>query len=192
MSLPSQWAAKALETFRSLGFFAQEAGLSDAELADRLLARHEADWGEPLDPTARPQLADQRLLMYDAARVWWRDIEIVSPGANAYVEVLQEWAAISLGVLTPEEPVEHWAGPGGPCRLTFRQDGRQWELLHADGGNEFLDVCGLRRLANEAMAGSERRFEISDAGGMPDFVILLAPHERRLLETERDWSFYDF
>jgi hypothetical protein len=55
-------------------------------------------WDGPLPPeeVARDiQLAEMLLLLGDRRRVWWRDLEGVFAGEEAYVSTLTEWAGRS-------------------------------------------------------------------------------------------------
>ena len=78
--------------YRELGFFADLAGLSDPEAADRLLERYRSTHTSVFEPNFLGLFGDLALLSLDEDRIWWMDLEAdVFAGENAYVRMLGEW-----------------------------------------------------------------------------------------------------
>jgi len=97
------WYVDAARYFRAMGFFSKYSGLSDEELASRLMDEVSREWDDPCPPGAGndTQKADMFLLMTDRDRVWHGDLEFVYPGENAYVQFLNGLAAVSRGAFRP-------------------------------------------------------------------------------------------
>jgi hypothetical protein len=186
-----EWLVAALRTYRAAGFFADRSDLPDAALAELLQEEHEDEWAERLGPDPdMPALAEVRLLAYDRARTWWRDLEAdVAPGNDVYVRVLNEWAAISGGAFHLDRVTERWAAPAGPIAVDVETGGRRWELRPAMR-DDWLDldvVNGLNGLLAEL--GSPRRFVTLSPGDQTALVTALTPAERERIERERGIRF---
>lgn len=174
--------------FRQLGFFAAQASLSDAALADWLAARIDEDWGARLADLARTrEQADLYLLLQDQQRVYLAPDKYFYPGEDGYLDIIRRCAR-----LTPEdtglEPLqEDWLTDEGPVDVHFTARGRSHLFTAADP--KYLDARLFERL-NEAIAPSLGKFFVSDALGMPNVVLLLSDAEARRLREERGWSFW--
>jgi hypothetical protein len=183
------WLVETVRYFRGLDFFAAERLLSDEQLVRKVEAAHRANWDEPLDPAAGAQLADMYVVATDPTRIWWRDIECVYQGANAYVEILGEWAAISRGAFFPTHVSETWRSPRGPVEVEFSVGAVRHRFIHQDGHDDFVDMRIVRAI-NQAIGATGYQFAVCDEGGMPNFVVALTRDEQARLERERGWRFY--
>ncbi|WP_128567244.1 hypothetical protein [Methanocella paludicola] len=182
------WYVDAARYFRAMGFFSKYSGLSDEDMAARLMDDVCREWDEPCPSGAEkdPQLADVYLLTTDRERVWHGDLEFVYPGENAYVQFLNELAAISRGAFRPLDVSEKWKGERGPVDVEFTAGGRRFKFVH--GGGDMLDPA-IVRTVNEAIKESGVRFEVCDNLGMPNFIVALTSDERARLAA-RGWKFW--
>ena len=150
-------------------------------------------WGAdlPLRPWDDMQRADMIVLAVDKTRVWAGDPVRVYRGADAYVETLHEWAAISRGALAPEDITETWRSDDGPVEITFTLGGARHLLVHLDGHDDYLNM-GIIREINRLIEPSGYRFTIADASGLSQQVIVLTSDEQAQLERDRGWEFLDY
>jgi hypothetical protein len=179
------WFSDAIRYFRGFGFFASHAG-SDNELGEAIKAYWHGDWDEFLAGVRDLPSADQFLLVADMKRVCWHDLEGVYRGANCYVEVLNEWAAISQGLFLPEQIQETWQGDNGPADVTFLLDGKKHTFIHRSG--DFLEH-GILQIINQTLARTSFRFEVATDYGDSNWIALLDQDEKKRLKTERGWHF---
>lgn len=179
----------AIDELFALGFFADLGAMAPAERARTVQDRAIRERDELPDPTRNPQLRDMVLMSTDRARVWWRDIEGVMPGERFYETTLAEWAAISRGTFAPSSVEENWRGDRGPAHIHFELGGKSVEFVHSVQAGDMLDprILGL---INRHLPASAGRFCVSDAGGMPNFVVFLTRPERAAFEA-RGWIFYE-
>jgi hypothetical protein len=171
-----------------MGFFAQYGNLSEAELARQVKSAVARDWDTPFPERAMEdvQAADMFLLMADRNRAWYGDLERVYRGANAYVEVLREWSAISRGAFMPEAITETWKGDAGPVDVEFTLQGKRHRFMHT--GGDMIDTRILA-LINRLIVPSGYAFEACDNLGMPSFILVLTKPEKARLTAERKWRF---
>src|SRR5688572_6513862 len=179
------WFLDAIRYFRDFGFFASHHG-SDDEVAEVIKSYWGGDWDEFLSGVSDRLSADQLLLVADTKRVWWHDLEGVYQGANCYVEVLNEWSAISQGLFLPEQIQETWQGASGPVDVTFLLDGKKYTFVHRNG--DFLEH-GILQLINQTLARTSFRFEVATDYGDSNWIALLDQDEKKRLKTERGWHF---
>ena len=151
------WFSDAIRYFRSFGFFESHQG-SDEELAEIIKSYWRGDWDEYLAAVSDSPSADQLLLVADTKRVWWHDLEVVYRGANYYVDVLNEWAAISRGQFTPEQIQEIWQGENEPVEVTFTFNNNTYTFMHRSG--DFLEH-GILQLINQALSHTPFRYEVA-------------------------------
>lgn len=204
------WLVEKVRAYRRLGFFqAQEdrgqvtgdepgcrhvpiglprpayGGMPDARVADLLLRHHESEWGRPFDPEEDHEAV--RVAESDVDRMARIDTECVSPGADAYVDVVLAMARISRGRFQPADVREAWEGEDGPVRVSFTLDGRRREIALEVTG-DYLDehvVDGV----NAMLAGAGWRFERLVTGDQTMLLVALSASERRALEREHGWRF---
>ena len=170
---------------REIGWFADRAESTEAELGDEIAAAMAETLGEavgPDDPYLELLVAEQ-----DPSRVWWSDLEAdVSDGNGVYVATLQEWAAISSGAFAPSEIEETWASEVGPVTVAFELAGTRHEL-HPTYLEDWIDPM-IATSINELIARSARRFEFVEAFDQTAFVVALTADEKAALE-DRGWCF---
>ena len=126
-------------------------------------------WDGPLPPeeVARDmQMADMLLLVGDRRRVWWRDLEGVFAGEDAYVSTLTEWAVISRGAFAPEEIVERWHSEDGPADIEFVVGGQRHRVAHPHLCDDFLNIAIISGI-NRLIGDSGYHFAVCDNLGMP-------------------------
>ncbi len=180
------WLLEAVKYFRTLGFFAEDAALSDQELASQLKQRYLERVGEDFKPS--DSLADLSLLALDDTRAWWNDAEAdVFNGHEVYVRTLQAWGAISRGSFLPEDIEETWESEAGPVRLTFTHKGRRFKL-NPEYLNDFLDLTILMPV-NQLIADTGVQFEVYEPFDQTAFIVALTLSEKARLQTERGWRF---
>jgi hypothetical protein len=170
---------------RSLGLFADRAGMTDAALAAAVETAMADVWGAPEDVLA--SLIELVVAEQDPTRVWWRDLEAdVAQKNEVYAQTVAEWAEISAGAFEPSDIVETWQGPDGPVIIGFTLDGTA-RTLSPEYLEDWIDPRILAPI-NEAIAGSGRRFELVKAFDQTAFVIALTEDERTGFEA-RGWCF---
>lgn len=185
------WLAEAVPYFRSRGFFADERQQPDEAVIARVRAYYRRDWDDYIGSAPDRPAADQFLLMADTARVWFRDLECVYRGDEAYAGSLREWAAISRGIFTPTQIAETWRAAEGPVDVTFVFRGVQHTFVHRDGHDDFIDL-EIIHMINRLLTDTPYRFEACDNLGDCRFIVVLDHHEKTRLKQERGWSFCDF
>lgn len=178
------WLSEAVRYFRSLGFF--ESALSDDQVGEEIKAYWRGEWDEFLAGTRDRPSADQLLLVADTKRVWWHDLEGVYQGANFYVDVLNEWAAISRGQFFPEQIQESWHGEDGPVEVSFVLNGNRHSFVHRSG--DFLEH-EILQLINQALASTRFRYEVATDYGDSNWIAMLDQNEKQRLQRERGWHF---
>jgi len=125
---PRAWLVASVRYFQTLDFYGEHLDLRDDTLVAAITEAVRRHWDGPLPPegVARDtQVGDMILLLGDRRRVWWRDLEGVFAGEDAYVTTLTEWAAISRGAFAPKEIVERWHSADGPATVEFVLDGKR-------------------------------------------------------------------
>ncbi|MEX1171111.1 MAG: hypothetical protein WEG56_00730 [Chloroflexota bacterium] len=169
---------------RPAGLFADRTDATDADLAAEIERSMAETWGEidHNDPLFELFVAE-----HDRTRVWWRDLEAdVSDGSEVYRSVLEEWAAISVGVFAPTAIEERWASLDGPVTVTFEHGGTA-QLLEPDHIEDWIDPR-IATTINELIASSGRRFDFVKAFDQTAFVMALTDDERASLAS-RGWCF---
>jgi len=180
----SAWTLQTVTALRRIGFFATWPG-SDAEVAAELDDRRRATTGAPFDPT--DVWSELELAAEDTARVWWCDTESeVTPGAQAYVTAIGQWAAISQGALVPEQVEEAWDQPAGQVRIGVRLDGVTHQLV-AHVIDDYLDVSLIDQL-NELLADRGVAFQQLTTGDQTAYLLAVSPEQHHAL-NERRWPF---
>ena len=187
---PHAWLITSARYYQTLDFYTEYLDLPDEELPDAIREAVRWHWDGPLPPeeVARDiQLADMLLLLGDRRRVWWRDLEGVFAGEDAYVTTLTEWAAISRGAFAPEEIVERWHSEDGPADIEFVLGGRH-RVSHPNVRDDFLNIAIISEI-NRLIGDSGHHFAVCDNLGMPSWVVALTREEEGRLRHERGWSF---
>lgn len=160
--------------------------MDDAQVADVILRRHEAEWGQPFDPEEDD--AAVRVAEHDAWRMARIDAECVAHGEDAYVDVLLALARISRGGFRPEDVRESWDAPeDGPVRVSFTLEGEPREIA-LDVSGDYLDDRVVDDV-NMMLVGQGWRFERVETGDQSMLLVALSPRERRALEEEHGWRF---
>jgi hypothetical protein len=179
------WFWDAIRYFRALGFFASHRD-SDDELGESIKSYWRGDWEQLLAGVSDYPSADQLFLAADTKRVWWHDLEGVYRGANFYVDVLNEWAAISRGLFIPEQIQEVWHGDNGPVDVTFLADGNKHTFVHRNG--DFLEH-EILQLINQTLSNKSFGYEVAIDFGDSNWISVLNHDEKKRLMTERSWHF---
>lgn len=185
------WLVASARYFQTLGFYMDHLNLPDDALLDAIRKAVLWHWDGPLPPeeVARDtQLADMVLLIGDRSRVWWRDLEGVFAGEEAYISTLTEWATISRGAFAPEEIVERWHSEDGPADIEFMLGGQRYRVAHPNLRDDFLNIAIISDI-NRLISDSSYHFAVCDNLGMPNWVVALTHEEEDSLRHERGWSF---
>ncbi len=185
-----EWLAEAVRYFHGMGFFAHYAGMADDDIAAKIREYHGADWEEYITSARDQASADMFLLMADPYRVWFRDLEGVYKGDNAYAHTLEEWASISRGAFHPTDIEETWESDAGPVRVMFTFDGARHEYVHANGDDDFINL-EILKMVNWLLRDAPYRLEAADNLGDCRFIVALSRDERDRLYRDRGWSFCD-
>ena len=85
---PHAWLITSARYYQTLDFYTEYLDLPDEELPEAVREAVRWHWDGPLPPeeVARDiQLAEMLLLVGDRRRVWWRDLEGVFAGEEAYL-----------------------------------------------------------------------------------------------------------
>lgn len=164
---------QAIDFYRSLGFFASQP--NNSALLEQFAYEH---YGEPYNPDKR--FDDVYLLPFDGERVWCGDPECdVCDENQVYAEVLNEWAAIADGLFAPQDIGEKWNSETGPTTVSFRQNGKQYEL-HPEWHDDYLDLSVLEEI-NRIVQTSGRSFAcFSDVNYAIVFVVTDAQRQQLL------------
>jgi hypothetical protein len=177
--------AERVAALRAVGLFADQATISDADLATEVEAGLADTFGAAED--VPPDILDLAVAEQDRARVWWRDLEAdVVDGNDVYVQTLDEWGDISAEAFAPTDIVVSWAGSDGPVTVEFAQGGATHDVSPAYL-EDWIDP-GILVPINELIADSGRRFELYKAFDQTAFVMALTDAERRGFEA-RGWCF---
>jgi hypothetical protein len=190
LSVHNTWLETALRTYTANGFFKGRAG-SIEELAADLNQQHHERWGEDLGPLpGQPQLSEVLVLSYDSDRTWWQDTEAdVCDGNGVYAEVLEQWAAISLGSFRPARVAERWATADGPIAVTLELDGRPRSLAPRVL-DDYLDMGILASIDGWlAESRAARRAATLETGDQTAFVTFLTAEERSRIQADRGIRF---
>lgn len=184
---PGESLVESVGAFRSLGFFADEPRLDDAEVLERIQRAYQREWGESIEPD--DPLADVYLLAADTGRVWWDDLEADAlEGNGVYVDTLKAWGKISRGWFRPRQIREHWAGVEGPVTISYTSSGQRREL-RPDWNDAWIDlnlVCQI----NRTLASNAGELAVVKTFEQTAVVLALTPREREQLE-QRGWEFED-
>lgn len=180
-----KWLLQSVQYFRSLGFFAEYAALSDEQLATHLtqaaMERHGV-----IDPA--DQLADLMLLSLDEQRVWWDDTEAdVCAENKVYVDTLAGWSKISRGAFKPENIRETWDHESGPIHVEFEHQGKKI-TLHPSFQDDYIDLNILQSI-NKIVADTGIQFRVHAIFDQTAFIVALTQDEKRKLEKDRGWKF---
>jgi hypothetical protein len=207
MHANQQYFNAALGTLRQCGFFESFGDPSDAQVAatflESLRLRYATDSFYQQYPEHRP---DQQLLnrfsgspsptdykalaAYDTERVWAGDLEAdVCAGNNVYVRLVEDYAQLSMGTLTPFDVTETWQSEEGPVTLTFYSKGQCFttELAYY---NDWIDGEAFSFL-DDAMCtqgfSSEIHAEVDT--GQDVFYVRATEEEKNRMEQLLGWSF---
>lgn len=176
-----------IEYLRGLGFFADYAQHSSAEILEILRIPTELPNGDDLFfQDTIDSVSDEALfLLADWKRVWWTHYGIdILPDEDSYVEILSNLAAISRGAFNPQNITETWAEDESEITLSFELNGKQHELS-PDANNHFDSL--LVGEINDLIRESGRQFEqLSDD---PIAYVCLTLEEKARLVSERGWIF---
>jgi len=185
---PREFLLDCARFYRSFGFFAQHAALTDEQLADELDRIRQEEWEWHLDPNTP---MDQVILAgWDKDRVWWEDAyEWLGDVETMYRDALQGWARISRGAFRPTEIVETWSGPDGPVTVDFTMDGRRYRLSPEASG-ETLDTNILGAI-NGLIVPSGLRFVAVNTTDQTTRLVVVTPAEQDAL-ARRGWPFEDW
>jgi hypothetical protein len=188
MEDPGSAYLDAIRFYRSLGFFSKRASMSDEQLTKKVTEEIIREWDATFPGGVKfsRQLADLFVLMTDNSRVWFSDLECVYPGENAYIQFLSELKSISRGSFSPENIKETWHTPRGPVDVEFMLNKAPCKFIHDPG--DMIDTKIIKYL-NTLIKSSGINFEISDALGMPNFIIALKKEEKDIIERERGLKF---
>lgn len=202
-----EWVAQALQFYRPMEFFSDQAGLSDEELAEELIERRQkihSDSYVEIDKESREEaakeheeweivapavFAEMALLGEDKHRIWWEDGEIdFGPGDNVYKKFLEDCSRISRQAFTISDVEEEW-------------DGEQLEGVTFDWGEDRWRVCpnemygwidfDILEQINDIIAETGYRFYMHWTGDQTSYIVVLSEEEKQKMEIERGWDFFD-
>jgi hypothetical protein len=129
------------------------------------------------------------LLLGDRRRVWWRDLEGVFAGEEAYVSTLTEWAGRSrAGRLRLGRSSSAGTAKRG------RRTSSSWLTAGATASptpnvrDDFLNIAIISEI-NRLIGRTGYHFAVCDNLGMPSWVVALKREEEKRLRGERGWSF---
>ena len=185
------WLVVSARYFQTLGFYTEHLDLPNDLLLDTIKEAVRWHWDGPLPPeevASDMQLADMILLLGDRSRVWWRDLEGVFAGEDAYVTTLTEWATISRGAFAPEQIIERWHSANGPADIEFLLGSQRYRVAHPNMRDDFLNIAILSDI-NRLIGDSGYHFAVCDNLGMPNWVVALTREEEDRLRHDRGWSF---
>jgi hypothetical protein len=167
--------------YRGLGFFAALRDLSDRDLAERLAARHEDEWDEPLPPPASlPPMPDILVMTKDPDRAWWLDLECDAlPANDVYVDALRRLERISNGKFAPEDPQEIWEADESHATVSFALGATRHEIP-VRSGDGWFDAALVSRV-NDLIAGNRGAFCVVTPGDQTVVILYLTDEERTLL-----------
>jgi hypothetical protein len=188
---PRMWLVVSARYFQTLGFYTEHLDLPNDLLLDTIKEAVRWHWDGPLPPeevASDMQLADMILLLGDRSRVWWRDLEGVFAGEDAYVTTLTEWATISRGAFAPEQIIERWHSDDGPADIDFMLGSQRYRVAHPNLRDDFLNIAILSDI-NRLIGDSGYHFAVCDNLGMPNWVVALTREEEDRLRHDRGWSF---
>ncbi len=158
------WLVVSARYFQTLGFYTEHLDLPNDPLLDAIREAVRWHWDGPLPPeeVARDmQLADMILLLGDRSRVWWRDLEGVFAGEDAYVTTLTEWATISRGAFAPEQIIERWHSEDGPADIEFMLGSQRYRATHPNLRDDFLNIAIISDI-NRLIGDSGYHFAVCD------------------------------
>ena len=177
--------------FREMGFFVEFNNLTNEEVIAEVLDV----WGEDnLEDTVSPGETqperDCTILACDRSRVWAMSFEGVLRGADTYVEVIHEWAAISRRVFMPKKIREIWPNvEGDPVRIMFTVGVQDYTFIHKNGSDDYIDTKVLR-VINQSIAHTPYRFEgCRNCIDVCRCILVLTAEEKAKLAHERGWTF---
>ncbi len=168
----SNWFAKIILYFRNLGFYQDDATLTDDELINKIKESQNHSW---LDRTAL-----LLILAEDKKRIWYCDSEIYY--SQQYVKLLKEWGNISCGEFLPENITEAKNKKGEKILIKFTHKQQQIEIL-ADDYGDWLDI-GIFEEINELIKDSKRQFWNIVTGSQELCLICLTADEKGSLEKD--------
>lgn len=170
-----------LEFLRKIGFFSDVSAYEMESLVAHL-DEFVALSGMFLDT------APWLVAAYDQSRLWWKSVRTnVSPASQAYVKVLQEWSAISLGTLPLEQVTERWQGERGPLTVDFLCKGRPVTLSPKFVG-AWIDISLINEVNKIVGPTHGQFFEVVIPQELTAQVVLLPPAHKTLLQ-QRGWKF---
>jgi len=202
--------------FRSLGFFSQEADLSNEQLVLRIFGEGKEaglsisnpspaedvvreDTGDPefdamiwRSIRPRPDYPDWNLVSRDKSRVWWEDGEgDITPGDEVYVCTLMAWSRISRGTFLPTNAREVWhkpkAWPECKVKLEFLLNGRK-KLLEPWDSFGWIDYSLIESI-NKLIAKTGFAYYSFDTQDQTTGLVVLTSEEKHRLVEERNWKF---
>lgn len=177
---------RAVQLYRSLGFFDSFRELTNEDLAERLVDAYRAKTRGRGDLRRPSELRDLSLLALDTSRTWWEDMESdVFRGNEAYVRILNQWAAISRGNFRPERIAEQWHSDQGPIDVSFAVAGR--EITWSTDVVEWIDERLLDTI-NTLILPTGVQFQHFFTGDQSAFVVALTREERDAIARERPWN----
>ncbi len=188
------YVVDSIRFFREMGFFIEFDNLSDEEIIAEILdVWGSDDLGDIVSSKEPKPERDCTILAADRSRVWAMSLEGVLRGADAYVELIHEWAAISRGVFTPKSVRETWPKvEGDPVHIMFAVETQEYLFVHKNGWDDYIDT-NILRVINQSIAHTPYRFEgCRNCIDICRCILVLTAKEKAKLMHERDWMFCDW
>ena len=184
-----EWIVESVEFFRQLGFFGQWRNLPTEKLICKLEQLQEESGLARYQPMGKT--ADFDLIAWDKKKVWYLDADaLVLPQNEAYVQALQELAAISRKQLSLTFVQEEWEGEEGPIRVHFTNKRKQYEF-YPRYHETYFDYGTLAYL-NTFVEDRKFRFELCGDILENPIALFLHKEEKELLSVKRGWKFKNF
>ncbi len=181
---PPGEVAGAIESYLQAGWFQSRAGMPAEVLARQLLGEWHRIAGVDILEGAKEGVLDHRLLVLDAERTWYDDIEAgVGPSAGVYADMVRALAERSDGVFKPDRLAEDWDSRPGEVVVHCRDGGRHLDLVVVDCGDCIAPAIVSE--VNLALPAGGPRVWFVDNGGQSAIVTRATPEERDRLQSLR-------
>jgi hypothetical protein len=173
---------------RRLGFFADRANLSDAELEVGLKKDLLEYWGDPIESQARTQQqADAYLVLHDPRLVYLAPDKYFYPGDETFLEIIAKVAELDGGRPDLLALAEEWESEQGPVVIRYSVAGKPRE--YRIEAPKYFDP-GLIREIDQALDDPDRGLYVTDALGLPNLILSLPRATAEHLRRQRGWEFF--
>jgi hypothetical protein len=187
-----------LKILRQAGFFRQFSSLTDDEILDKIHEERKQTYskvfGYPYDPGRN--LSDQELASQDTKKVLHLDLEADVGKENQ----VYTWLLPRLGELSGRDNIitdvfEEWKSETGPIELTYKLYGDQ-KHSQPQYLDDWIDQTFIDTTLEEISEVIKEPFHIclgpeEEWFGQDVNYIRLTIEERKILEDELRWKFFD-